>query len=139
MSNLSPRKSIKSLTLSQIECAKILASNDIHDLTMSEIAEMVGVSERTLYRWKQDPVFIQYQNEVAEQLMEDFISEAYVELRKIVRGSQSEKAKLKAIEMVLSNRGKLKNTQEITHKVEHEFDLEKERKEVLDLDIDSIE
>ncbi|MED4840414.1 phBC6A51 family helix-turn-helix protein [Weizmannia sp. CD-2023] len=139
MNEVSHKKSTKSLTLNQIDCAKILAANDIHQLTMKEIADMLGVSERTIYRWKQDPAFIAYQNEQADQLMEDFIAEAYVELRKIVRSSQSEKSKLKAIEMVLSNRGKLKQTQEVTHKVEHEFDLEKERKEVLEMDVDSIE
>lgn len=136
MSELVPKST---LSLGQREAAKILASNDVHGLTIKEVAELIGVTERTVYRWKQDPAFVDYQNQVAEQLMEDFLAEAYVELRKIVRSSQSEKSKLKAIEMALSNRGKLRNTQEITHKVEQEYDLESKKKQYIDMDIDKLD
>lgn len=129
----------KSLTESQRRCAEILAQNDLYRLTIEEIAEEVGVSERTVYRWKKDKEFVRYTNEVAELLMEDALSEAYVELKKIMRSGSSEKAKLKAIEMIMSSRGKLKHTQEITHKHEDMYDPQAKRKEIIDMDIDSLE
>jgi transposase-like protein len=135
MSNL-PSKT--SLNANQRLTAELFATRDTHGKTIEEIAQEVGVSTRTIYRWKQDPNFIKYQNEVSDKIMEDFLTEVYTELRGIVRSSQSEKSKLKAIELVLSNRGKLKNTQEITHKVEEVFDPEKERKEIIDIDIDKL-
>jgi hypothetical protein len=43
------------------QTAEILATNDIHQKTMAEIAEECKVSERTIYRWKQESAFIEYQ------------------------------------------------------------------------------
>lgn len=127
------------LSEAQRQCAEILAQNDLYRYTMEEIAEQVGVSPRTIYRWKKDKDFVRYTNEVAELLMEDSLAEAYVELRKIMRSGSSEKAKLKAIEMIMSSRGKLKHTQEITHKVEDMYDPEAKRKEIIDMDIDQLD
>ncbi|MBC9785952.1 helix-turn-helix domain-containing protein, partial [Heliobacterium chlorum] len=103
---------------SQRLAAEILASNDVHKMTLAQIAEEAGISERTLYRWKQDPDFIAYQNEVAELAMKDFLAEAYNSLKSIARGSQSEKNKLKAIELVMKNQGRLTEVQKVEAKIE---------------------
>ncbi|MZP28704.1 TetR family transcriptional regulator [Heliobacterium undosum] len=103
---------------SQRLAAEILATNDVHKMTLAQIAQEAGVSDRTLYRWKQDPDFIAYQNEVAELTMKDFLAEAYNNLKDIVRASGSEKNRLKAIELVLKNQGRLTEVQKIEAKVE---------------------
>jgi AcrR family transcriptional regulator len=46
------------LNLAQRRAAEILAGNDQHNMTLAQIADHVGVRERTLYRWKQDKDFV---------------------------------------------------------------------------------
>lgn len=106
------------LTLGQRRAAEIFATNDIHKMTIEQIAEEVGVTPRTIYRWKQDPALVEYQNQIAEQVMEDFLAETYNELRKLVRSGRSDHAKLKAVEIVLKNHGKLTDVQKVEAKVE---------------------
>ena len=106
------------LTAAQRRAAEILASNDVHQMTLPQIAESVGVSDRTLYRWKQDKDFVRYQNDIAEQLMEDFLAEAYGTLKGLVRRGRSDNSRLKALELVLKNRGKLTDVHHIEAKVE---------------------
>ncbi len=116
--NASSSRHAKNLTAAQRKAAEILATNDIHQMTMAQVAETVGVSDRTLYRWKQDEDFVGYQNEVAERSMEDFLAEAYNILKGITRKGRSEHVKIKALELVLKNRGKLTDVQKVEAKVE---------------------
>jgi AcrR family transcriptional regulator len=133
----SPRK----LTLSQKRAAEIFATNDTHNMTVDQIAEEIGVSVRTIYRWKHDRDFVAYQNQVAEQLMEDFLAEAYLTLKQIARSGRSDSAKLKAVELVLKNRGKLTDVQKVEAKVEDlrtneeiEADIEHLQKELEEIE-----
>lgn len=98
------------LTENQRRCAEILATNDVHKMTTEDIAEQLGVSTRTIYRWKRDPEFIRYKNQISDTVMEDFLSDAYVQLRALLTEGKSEKTKLEAIKLVLQNRGKLKDS-----------------------------
>ena len=106
------------LNLAQKRAAEILAGNDYHNMTLEQIAEHVGVCERTVYRWKQDKDFVAYQNELADQLMEDFLAEAYNTLKGMVRKGRSDHSRIKALELVLKNRGKLTDVHHIEAKVE---------------------
>lgn len=101
------------LSAEQKRAAELLATNDVHKLTLTEIAAQCGVHDRTVYRWKQDKTFIAYKNEIAEKVMDDFLSDVYRYLREISSTSMSEKNKLKAIELVLKNRGKLTDVQKV--------------------------
>nr|WP_243237329.1 phBC6A51 family helix-turn-helix protein [Heliobacterium chlorum] len=67
---------------------------------------------------KQEPDFIAYQNDVAEFVLNDFLAETYTILQGIVLTSESDGKKLKAIELVLKNQGRLTNVQKIEAKVE---------------------
>ncbi|KAB2950796.1 hypothetical protein F9B85_13930 [Heliorestis acidaminivorans] len=96
----------------------MLATNDIHKKTMQQIANEVGIDIRTIYRWKQDPDFIEYQNDIAEKVMTSFLAETYNILRNIVRGSDSERNKLRAIELVLKNQGRMTDVQKVEAKIE---------------------
>lgn len=106
------------LSAEQRAVAEILANNDLHDMTMAEIAERVGINERTIYRWKLDDTFIAYKNSIAEKVMDDFVSEAYEILRGIGKNGMTERSKLKALELVLKNRGKLQDVQKVEATVE---------------------
>lgn len=106
------------LSAEQRAVAEILANNDLHDMTMAQIAEKVGINERTIYRWKLDDTFIAYKNSIAEKVMDDFVSEAYEILRRIGTSGLSERSKLKALELVLKNRGKLTDVQKVEATVE---------------------
>jgi AcrR family transcriptional regulator len=117
-----------SLTAPQKRCAEILATNDIHQLTIEEIAQELNVSPRTIYRWKQDPVFTAYQNEIAERVMDDFLTETYGMLRKIVRTGN-----VKAIELVLKNRGRLTDVQKAEVKIEDTRSNDAKRAEIEEL------
>lgn len=128
-----------SLTETQRRCAEIFATNDIHRMTIAEIAEELGVHERTLYRWKKDPEFIAYQNAIAERAMEDFLAETYTTLKQLLREGKSEKTKLEAIKLVLQNRGKLKDSHEHTVELKQTTTLEDLEREVIDMETELLE
>lgn len=111
------RKRIINLTPQQRKAAELLAFNET-GRPQKEIAAEVGVSEVTLSRWKAEPSFAYLVNEFADQIMETFLAEAYKDLRKLTKGAKSDNAKLRAIELILKNRGRMKDTAEITAKVE---------------------
>lgn len=136
MSNL-PAKN--KLTLSQRRAAEILANNDLHGMSLQEIADEVGVTTRTIYRWKSDPAFIEYQNSVADQVMEDFLTEAYTKLRHLLRSGKSEKTQLEALKLVLQNRGKLKESHEHNVSVRQEETLDDLRKEIIDMEYEVLD
>ena len=66
----------------------------------------------------QNKDFVTYQNNISEQLMEDFLTEAYTTLKGLVRSGRSDNSRLKALELVLKNRGKLTDVHHIEAKVE---------------------
>lgn len=108
---MSVRIGKNSLSAQQRRCAEILAFNDEYKMTIAQIAEELGVNERTIYRWKKDPDFIAYTNELAERAMDSFLSDAYKMIRDISTRGRSDSARLKALELLLKNRGKLTDVQ----------------------------
>ncbi|MEH7116891.1 phBC6A51 family helix-turn-helix protein [Neobacillus vireti] len=127
-----PRKN--PLTLSQRRCAEILATNDVHKMTIAQIANEIGVDPRTIYRWKKDPEFIAYQNSIAEQAMEDFLAETYTTLKQLLREGRSEKTKLEAIKLVLQNRGKLVDKQEHVHEMKQTETQEERERRIIEME-----
>ena len=111
------RKRILNLTPQQRMAAELLAFNE-EGRTNRDIAREIGITEQTLYRWKALPDFAYLVNEYADQIMETFLAEAYKDLRKLSRGAKSDAARLKAIELILKNRGRMKDMAEITARVE---------------------
>jgi AcrR family transcriptional regulator len=122
------------LTGSQRHAAELFATIDVHKKTNAEIAEECGVSERTVYRWKQDPEFIAFQNAIAEHYMEDVISEAYARLKTLLRDGKSEKTQLEALKLILQNRGKLKESHEHKHEVKQAKSLDELEAEVFEME-----
>lgn len=138
------------LTPAQRKAAELFATNDLNCYRVEDIAKAVNVSVRTVYRWKLDGDFLAYQNEVADIAMEDFLAETYNTLKNIIRVGRSDHAKLKGVELVLKNRGKLTEVQKVEATVEDkrsneaiEAEIEQLRKELGldddDEDLDEIE
>lgn len=111
------------LSASQKKACELLVMKDINQLTYEQIAEECGVNRSTLYRWKQDKAFNDYLNSLADEFQRSFLSDAFAELRKIMNyGKPSEK--LKAVELILKNQGKLKDNTEINTTVNNEINME---------------
>jgi DNA-binding MurR/RpiR family transcriptional regulator len=128
-----------SLNEKQRQAAQIFATNDIHKKTVEQIAEEVGVSTRTLYRWKQDPEFIQYQNMVAEIAMEDIIAEAYAKLKVLMREGKSEKTQLEDLKLILQNRGKLVEKEVHIHDQNDKETQEERERRIIEMERELLE
>ncbi len=111
------------LTATQKKCAEMIVTRDVHGKNNNKIAEELNIDRATLYRWKQKKEFIDYMNELAEEYHRGFMADTYVELRKIMTYGQ-DSHKLKAIELMLKNQGRLKEVQEQTTTIKAEEDAE---------------
>jgi hypothetical protein len=89
---------------------------------------------RSIYRWRQDEDFIEYKNAVADQAMDEFLSEAYDMLRTLARGARTDTNKLKALELSLKNRGKLNDVMKLDATVD-----DRRSDEAIDEDIERME
>ena len=122
------------LTVSQREVAEIFATNDIHKMTVEEIADHVGVHKRTIYRWKNDPVFVSYMNDLAEADMEATITEAYTTLKKLLREGKSEKTQLEALKLIMQNRGILKDNTEVNVQINNNESHEERERKIIEME-----
>ena len=111
------------LSATQKKACELLIMKDINKMSNDEIAEAVGVNRTTLYRWKQDKAFNDYLNSLADEFQRSFLSDAFSELRKIMLYGKPHE-KLKAVELILKNQGKLKEVQEVDTKVSTKIDVE---------------
>ena len=105
----------KVLKADQYKAIALIVGQDVNKLTTTEIAKEVGVARSTLYEWKKDAAFTDELVKQAEAMQRAFIAETYAELRGIIKGSEvADNNKLKAIEIMLKNQGRLKDVQEQT-------------------------
>jgi AcrR family transcriptional regulator len=122
------------LTENQRKAAKLFVYKDIYKMKVEQIAKECDVSVQTLYNWKQDKEFIKFQTLLAEDRMEEFIETAYSEIRDIATSNKSkDTTKLKALELILRNRGRLKDKQELNVEISQKSneELENEIEEML--------
>ena len=124
-------ESIRKLGLSatQKKACELLIMKDSNKMSNEDIAEAVGVDRSALYRWKQKKEFNDYLNNLADEFQRSFLSEAFSELRKIMAYGKSHE-RLKAIELVLKNQGKLKDTTDINATVKQDVDVDTFLKEM---------
>jgi AcrR family transcriptional regulator len=109
----------------QIEAARLMATSE-EKLTNEQIAKAVGVDVRTFYRWKKDKKFMEMYQELCESYMDDFLAEAYRELRKGVR-----KGSVKAMELYLKRSGKLIDRKEVSTEIDMQMTIEQKTNEQL--------
>lgn len=132
--NVSTRERPKNISEKQAIVAELLATQDLHKMTYQEIAEKVGVHERTIYRWKQKKEFIDYQIEIADELMREFYVESMALLRSTLRNTRNEKTILKGIELVMKQQGKLKDTTEHNVNIKQVQSIDELEREIIELE-----
>jgi len=101
------------LSVQQQKCIQELVLQDVTGKTIAEIAEELGTSERSIYRWKNDALFVNELEKQADIHLKGFLNESYAVLRNIVRNGRSEQAVINAVKLVMQSQGKLRDVQEI--------------------------
>lgn len=76
-----------------------------NDKTIKEIAKELKVSDRAIYKWKNDSDFIQAQQEYAISVLDRALPDSVRELLKLIHNSKSEMVKLQAIQTVFKRAG----------------------------------
>lgn len=109
----------KFLTDAQQKSIALIVTKDFNGMSISDIAEEVGVSRKTLYEWRKNQLYSDELLKQAEQMQRTFLADAYSQLRSLISNtSVADNNKLKAIEILLKNQGRLKDVQEQTVTVE---------------------
>lgn len=113
------KKSRKALKPEQYKAIALMIYKDVNGLTNEQIAKEVGVNPSTLYEWKKREDFNNELIRQSEEVQRSFLSDTYTQLRMIINSNKVNAGnKLKAIELVLKNQGRLKDVQEVTQTVE---------------------
>ena len=101
------------LTPKQIQCISELIMKDVTGKTNEQIAAELGINLATLYRWKRNKMFNDKLVAEAEEFNRSFLADTYNQLRGIINNPKtSTNHKIKAIELMLKNQGRLKDVQE---------------------------
>lgn len=115
----------KLLSTTQYKAISLLLLKDINEMNYAEIAKELGVSDRTLFRWRNSSEFSTELIQQAETLQKAFLVETYAELRRLIASPDTADGnKLKAIEIMLKNQGRLKDVKESNVIVEDNRSLE---------------
>lgn len=111
----------RGLSTTQKKVVQELVNSDITGKTHADIAEEYGVTERTIYRWKNDVEFAQELEQQTDVNLKAFLYEANQELKKLIRNGHSEQAKLQGIKLVMQSQGKLRDVQDINANVKQDI------------------
>lgn len=109
----------KVLKPAQYKAIALMIYKDVNGLTNEDIAREIGVNASTIYEWKKKDYFNRELLRQAEEVQKSFLADTYTQLRMIINNNNVKSAtKLKAIELLLRNQGRLKDVQEVTQVVE---------------------
>lgn len=101
------------LTPKQLQCISELIMKDVTGKTNEQIAAELSINLATLYRWKRNKMFNDRLVAEAEEFNRSFLADTYNQLRGIINNPKtSTNHKIKAIELMLKNQGRLKDVQE---------------------------
>ena len=79
---------------------------NIYNKTIEEIANELNVSDRAIYKWKNDPLFKQAQQEYAISVLDTALPDSVRELMKLINGKKvPAMVKLQAIQTVFKRAG----------------------------------
>lgn len=98
----------------QLEAARLFANPESR-LTNKGVADHVGVSERTIYRWREDREFLDLINDLADKYIDAELGTIYRMLMQQVKTGS-----VKAIEIALKRAGKLKEIREVSQDIQLE-------------------
>lgn len=93
-------KAFSKLTKKRQKAVMMLFEND---KTIEEIAKILNITDRAVYKWKRNPDFIQAQQEYAIFVLNTALPDSISELIKLIRNSKSDMVKLQAIQTVLKH------------------------------------
>jgi transposase len=103
----------------QYKAIALMIYKDVNGLTNEQIAKEVGVNPSTIYEWKKNEAFNGELIRQSEEVQRSFLADTYTQLRMIINNDKVQTGnKLKAIELVLKNQGRLKDVQEQSVTVE---------------------
>lgn len=101
------------LTAKQIQCIAELIMKDITGKTNEQIAAELDINLSTLYRWRKNKTFNDRLIQEAEELNKSYLADTYCQLRGIINNPKTSVGhKVKAIELMLKNQGRIKDVQE---------------------------
>lgn len=116
------RNSIKGesgLTLLQEDAVDMVLQRDVTGYAYTDIAEYLNIDQSTLWRWRKSKEFNDELLNQTEEVQRNFLHEAYVGMRQILTDPKAKTHnKIKVMEMILRNQGRLKDVKETTHSVE---------------------
>lgn len=93
-------KAFYKLTKKRQKAVMLLFDNE---KTIKEIAEELNVTDRSIYKWKNDSMFVQAQQEYAIYVLDNALPESIKELMSLIQHGKSEMVKLQAIQTVLKH------------------------------------
>lgn len=103
----------------QYKAIALMIYKDVNGLTNEDIAKEIGVNPSTIYEWKKNDLFNGELIRQSEEVQRSFLADTYTQLRMIINNDKVQTGnKLKAIELVLKNQGRLKDVQEQSVTVE---------------------
>lgn len=117
------------LTAIQKKCIELLVMKDVEKKTNNQIAQECGIDRATLYRWKNKPEFNDALIQRAEEFNRSFLPDTYGTLRTIMMYG-TDAHRLKAIELMLKNQGRLKEVQEQNTNISADIDTQELFKEL---------
>lgn len=101
------------LTPAQRKAAELIVANDFapkgEKMTLDKIAEEVGISQRSLYDWRQNPDFTRYMSAISDGELSNFRSLADSQLIRLIAGEFTNNGTpaIKALELFYKLEGRL--------------------------------
>jgi len=107
------------LTPAQRKAAELIVANDFapkkQRKTLGEIAKEVGISDRQLYTWRQNPDFTRYVAASSDGELSNYRSLADSQLIKLIKGtSNNGLPALRALELFYKLEGRLQDKRTVT-------------------------
>lgn len=100
---ISDLKTFSKLTKKRQKAVVMLFEND---KTIEEIAKKLNITDRAIYKWKNDPLFKQAQQEYAISVLDTALPDSVRELMKLINGKKvPAMVKLQAIQTVFKRAG----------------------------------
>lgn len=105
---------VHELDARQKKAISLLVARDVNGMTYEEIAEEVGVSSQTLYKWRHKKTFRDELNRQADEIVETYVTDVYRNLGNILSNPKAhDRDKIKAGEVILKLQGKYKEKVEV--------------------------
>src|SRR5699024_5058158 len=113
------------LTPAQRKAAELIVANDFapkgEKKTLGQISEEVGVNQRTLYNWRQNPDFTRYVGAVSDGELSNYRSLADSQLIRLIAGEFTNNGTpaIKALELFYKLEGRLVDRSVVMRDDEH--------------------